>query len=104
MLNHTNQTEIIPSPEAIVAQLLIDDAQAAQLEKLDTVMPMIEISMEGDHIQDVDLAEEEIKPSEEGEINYLLNNLMINVGIMEVVDMNKQADDEFLDAIVSFGY
>ena len=105
MLNHTAQPEIVASPEAIFAQLLIDDAQAVQLEQLDTVILFIETSIENDYIiQDADLIEYEIRPGEEGEINDLLNNLLINVEIMEIVDVNKSADDEFLDAIVSLGY
>lgn len=105
MLNHTPQPEIVVSPEVIFAQLLIDDAQAIQLEQLDTVIPAIEISIENDHIiQDAGLIEYEIRPREEGKINDLLSNLIINVEIMEIVDVNKSADDEFLDAIVSLGY
>jgi anti-sigma-K factor RskA len=104
MLTHTGQHKVVASPEAIVAQLLIDDAQAVQLEQLDTVIPSIEISTENDHIiQDADLIEE-TKPKGDEKINALLNNLIINVEIMEVTDVNKSADDEFLDAIVSLGY
>ncbi|MBM3235404.1 hypothetical protein FJZ31_03795 [Candidatus Poribacteria bacterium] len=104
MLSHKVQPEIVASPEAIFAQLLIDDAQAVQLEQLDTAIPSIEISIENDHIiQDADLIEEtRLKKNEK--INDLLSNLIINVEIMEVTDVNKCADDEFLDAIVSLGY
>lgn len=104
MLTHTDQPKVVASPEAIVAQLLIDDAQAVQLEQLDTVIPSIEISIENDHIiQDADFIEE-TRPKEDEKINDLLSNLIINVEIMEVTDVNKSADDEFLDAIVSLGY
>jgi len=104
MLSHKVQYEVVASPEAIFAQLLIDDAQAVQLEQLDTVIPSIELSIENDHIiQDADLIEE-IRPKQNEKINDLLSNLMINVEIMEVTDVNKSADDEFLDAIVSLGY
>jgi len=104
LLNQTHQPEVIASPEAIVAQLLINDAQVVQLEKLDMVMPVIEALIEGDHIiQDVDLTEE-VKLRQKGEINDLLSNIIINVEIMGVVDVSKSADDEFLDAIVSLGY
>ena len=106
MLSHTGQSEVVASPKAIFAQLLIDDTQAVQLEQLDTVIPAIEISIENDHIiQDAYLSVgDEIKLKEEAEIKDLLSNLIINVEIMEVVDVNKSADDEFLDAIVSLGY
>jgi anti-sigma factor RsiW len=104
MLSHTGQSKVVASPEAIVAQLLIDDAQAVQLEQLDTVIPSIEISIENGHIiQDADLIEE-TKLREGEKINDLLSNLIINVEIMEITDVNKSADDEFLDAIVSLGY
>ena len=106
MLHHTTTTEVVTSPKAIFAQLLIDDTQAVQLEQLDTVIPAIEISIENDRIiQDAySSVEYEVKPEEEAEIKDLLSNLIINVEIMEVVDVNKSADDEFLDAIVSLGY
>ena len=96
VLNHTTRPEVVASPEAIFAQLLIDDAQVVQLEQLDTVIPAIETLVE-----DADLIEEEISPKEEAKIDDLLSNLIINV---EIMDVNKSADDEFLDAIVSLGY
>jgi len=102
VLNYTTRTEVVASPEAIFAQLLIDDAQVMQLEQLDTIIPAIETLMEDAHIiQNVDLIEYEIGPKEEAQINDLLSNLIINV---EIMDVNKSADDEFLDAIVSLGY
>ena len=82
--------------------MLIDDAQADQLEQIDTNILTIEAPVSYGYViagADVIEMEVEITPKIKGEFTDLVSNLIKNVGI---TDLNQFEDDELMDAIACF--
>jgi len=103
ILSDKTQTEILPSLDVVVAKMLINDAQAEQLERIDAIIATVETPLYYDHIPNEDL-EEYTMPRDEEKVYDLLDSLINNIEITEIIDVNRFADDELMDAIAYLTY